>query len=296
MDSAAAGISRHVRPRPPRVVQGQVGTQDHEGGRRGDADARRRTEPSRRQHGAQVAQPHVHLRNRLDRSEIRTLVAALPAIARVFQALVILLLLTGQRLREVAGMRWEEIDLERDEWIIPATRTRNKLRHLVPITRQMRAIMMRMSRGRTDLRGLVLTTNGRTPISGFSKAKEAPDMAVDALAGAGVLPGWVAGTYNLPVSIARRSRRPGRRGPTTSSTWSGTRCTAMPTRPPEPTPIDATVQFTRASQGTSIGTGPIYERPAVGRFATGSSTSTHTWRAAARGLPPNTDGGPWGRP
>lgn len=127
----------------------------------------------------------------LDRSEIRTLMAALPAIARVFQALVILLLLSGQRLREVAGMRWEEIDLERDEWIIPATRTKNKLKHLVPITRQMRAILMEVSGGSTDLRGVVLTTNGRTPISGFSKAKAALDAAIDALAGVGVVPGWV---------------------------------------------------------------------------------------------------------
>lgn len=127
----------------------------------------------------------------LDRSEIRTLVAALPAIARVFQAMVLLLLLTGQRLREVAGMRWEEIDLERDEWIIPASRTKNKVRHLVPISRQMRAILMEVSSGRTDLRGLVLTTNGRTPISGFSKAKAALDVAIDALTGVGVVPDWV---------------------------------------------------------------------------------------------------------
>ena len=127
----------------------------------------------------------------LDRSEIRTLVAAVPKLARVFEAMVLMLLLTGQRLREVAGIRWEEIDLERDEWIIPASRTKNKLRHLVPITRQMRSILMELSGGRTDLRGLVLTTNGRTPISGFSKAKEALDAAIDGLAGPGVVPGWV---------------------------------------------------------------------------------------------------------
>lgn len=127
----------------------------------------------------------------LDRSELRTLVAALPKIARVFQALVVLLMLTGQRLREVACIRWEEIDLERDEWIITASRTKNKLKHLVPITRQMRAILMELSGGATDLRGLVLTTNGRTPISGFSKTKTALDDAIDAIAGVGVVPAWV---------------------------------------------------------------------------------------------------------
>ena len=141
----------------------------------------------------------------LDRSEIRTVIAALPALARVFQALVLLLLLTGQRLREVAGMRWEEIDLERDEWIIPASRTKNKLKHLVPITRQVRAILMELSGGQTDLRGLVLTTNGRTAISGFSKAKAALDAAVDALVGTGVVPGWVY--HDLRADALHRLRR-----------------------------------------------------------------------------------------
>ena len=41
------------------------------------------------------------------------------------------------------------------------------------------------------MRGLVLTTNARTPISGFSKAKAALDAAIDALTGPGVVPPWV---------------------------------------------------------------------------------------------------------
>ncbi len=41
---------------------------------------------------------------------------------------------TLQRAGEVAQMRHNEIDLERAEWIIPATRTKNRREHLVPLS------------------------------------------------------------------------------------------------------------------------------------------------------------------
>jgi integrase len=47
-----------------------------------------------------------------------------------------LLLLTGQRLREVAGMSWEEIDASAAVWIIPGARTKNARDHLVPLSPQ----------------------------------------------------------------------------------------------------------------------------------------------------------------
>jgi integrase len=46
----------------------------------------------------------------------------------------LLLLLTGQRLGEVAGMRWSEVDLETAWWTIPGERTKNKQEHRVPLT------------------------------------------------------------------------------------------------------------------------------------------------------------------
>lgn len=44
---------------------------------------------------------------------------------------------TGQRLREVSGMRWEEIDRLEDRkpvWTIPKTRTKNSRTHIVPLS------------------------------------------------------------------------------------------------------------------------------------------------------------------
>jgi integrase len=86
-----------------------------------------------------------------------------------------LLLLTGQRLREVAGMAWEEVDLDGKVWIIPSSRTKNKRDHLCPLSDQAVSVLTDLVPNKEDRKGLVLSTNGKTPISGFSKAKAALD-------------------------------------------------------------------------------------------------------------------------
>jgi integrase len=45
-----------------------------------------------------------------------------------------LLLLTGQRRSEVAGMRWEQVDHEAGTWTLPASATKMKRAHLVPLS------------------------------------------------------------------------------------------------------------------------------------------------------------------
>ena len=56
-----------------------------------------------------------------------------------YDAIVRLLILTGQRREEVAGMRWSELDAERTLWRIPAERTENGRPHEVPLLLQARA-------------------------------------------------------------------------------------------------------------------------------------------------------------
>lgn len=113
----------------------------------------------------------------LQKFEIKLVVGVASKITWQFGALILLLLLTGQRLREVAGIRWEEIDIAKKEWIIPGTRTKNKRVHLVPLSRQVMALLKHL-RKLTLGDGLILTTTGKTPISGFSKAKLAIDELV----------------------------------------------------------------------------------------------------------------------
>ncbi len=89
-----------------------------------------------------------------------------------------LLLLLGQRLREVAEMRWEEVDLATATWIIPAGRTKNAREHLVPLPPQAVAILESVQPDKAQRKGVVFSTNGRSPISGFSKLKTRLDRLI----------------------------------------------------------------------------------------------------------------------
>lgn len=124
-----------------------------------------------------------------------------------FGPLVRLLLLTAQRREEVAGMAWSELSADGAVWTIPKERAKNGKAHIVHLAPAVRAILAAVPRfARTDEAGqiltsdLVFTTNGRTPVSGFSRAKlkldetiEAARAKVAAEAGQNVpapLPGW----------------------------------------------------------------------------------------------------------
>jgi integrase len=89
------------------------------------------------------------------------------AIHPTFAAVFRLLLLTGCRLREISEMRRTE--LQENELHLPGTRTKNKKPHLVPLSPLALSIINAMPR----IEGCpyVFTTNGKTPISGWSKIK-----------------------------------------------------------------------------------------------------------------------------
>ena len=87
-----------------------------------------------------------------------------------FGPLFRLLLLTGQRLGEVAGMAKAELDLDVGNWTIPAVRAKNNQEHVVALSQPARDVLadVRIVEGKA---GLIFSTNGRTPVSGFGKAK-----------------------------------------------------------------------------------------------------------------------------
>jgi integrase len=106
--------------------------------------------------------------------EIRSIWAALDSahVPAPFPAFVRLLLLTAQRRAEVAQMRWEEID--GNTWIIPAERRKTGAANAVPLPP-----LALMQLGDPRAKGFVFsTTDGRRPLSGFSKAKRALDEAI----------------------------------------------------------------------------------------------------------------------
>lgn len=80
-----------------------------------------------------------------------------------------MLLLTGQRVGEVVGMTDREIT--GDLWHLSSDRTKNGRAHDVPLSDAARAVLRGVERIKGDA-GLFMTTNGRTPLSGFHKGRK----------------------------------------------------------------------------------------------------------------------------
>jgi integrase len=73
----------------------------------------------------------------LSDEEIRLLWRALPEAlprSKAVQRIIKLCLLTAQRVGEVSGMSTDELDLHQQLWTIPGARTKNKHKHIIPIT------------------------------------------------------------------------------------------------------------------------------------------------------------------
>jgi integrase len=122
--------------------------------------------------------PEVKRDRVLSDGELRYLLCALAAERSVFGTLLRILILTGQRRAEVAGMLWSElrdIDNEGALWEIPGHRTKNKHTHLVPLSPAVGNLILSLPR----VGKLVFTTTGKTPVSGFGKAKVRLDARID---------------------------------------------------------------------------------------------------------------------
>jgi integrase len=89
--------------------------------------------------------------------------------------IVKLLMMTGQRRGEIAGLRWSEIDLDRNLIVLPGERTKNGKPHELPITDTVRNIIR--SQPKTEGRDF-LFGYGEGAFSGWSRAKEILDEAI----------------------------------------------------------------------------------------------------------------------
>ena len=94
--------------------------------------------------------------------------------SKPFGQLLKLLLLTGSRLNEVAGMRRAELTQEGQTWTILGERTKNHKTHVVPLPKIAADILATVD---TD-GDIVFTTNGKTVVSGWSKTKRRLDDAM----------------------------------------------------------------------------------------------------------------------
>ena len=87
-----------------------------------------------------------------------------------------LAMLTLQRREEVAGMRWSEIAEDLSLWTLPGSRMKNGKPHDVYLPEAARAILREIPR--VEGCDFVLSTTGKTPVSGFSKAKATLDARI----------------------------------------------------------------------------------------------------------------------
>jgi integrase len=107
--------------------------------------------------------------------ELRAIWRTAAATPWPFGPILQLLILTGQRRGEVAGMRWSELDLDNKLWTIPAERAKNKTTHMVPLSEAAVEIILRVPRVKNV--DMVFSTTGTSTVSGFSRAKRRLDKA-----------------------------------------------------------------------------------------------------------------------
>ena len=109
--------------------------------------------------------------------EVALFWSACESVGEPFGQLLKLLLATGQRRDEVARMTYAELGLDdkgRPIWTLPSTRTKNKRSHIVPLSPLAHEIVSNL-RPIAGEPGYLFTSNGRTPVSGFSKIKRRVD-------------------------------------------------------------------------------------------------------------------------
>lgn len=165
-----------------------------ERGEVGDNPVRRITKPA-----APKARKRV-----LDDDELATVWTATESLRGPLAAFYRLLMLTGQRREEVAGLNWVELDRASATWIIPADRAKNGVAHIVPLSpavleeldklalaKQLANRINDVNPARWPKAGPVITLCGKKALKSFSKAKKELDAEVAKVRrDDGPLPAW----------------------------------------------------------------------------------------------------------
>ena len=105
--------------------------------------------------------------------ELKAVWNACDVMGNPFGPFIHMLMVTGQRVNEVAHMRWQDLDLEDALWTLPRGITKADREHEVPLSTLATEIL-----GSQLQQGDFVFTSGRKgdrPVSGFSKAKKRCD-------------------------------------------------------------------------------------------------------------------------
>jgi len=126
----------------------------------------------------------------LSDAEIKAFWQAATAEGWPFASVFKVLLLTGQRREEVAGMRWREVDLDAGTWTIAKERAKNGKAHTVDLHPEAVALLDPLGNAAAPRlmkhsaeEDFVFSTTGCTPVSGFSKTKARIDARMQQILG-----------------------------------------------------------------------------------------------------------------
>lgn len=181
----------------------------------------------------------------LDDRELAMIWKASEELGWPFGPMIRLLILTGQRRGEIAGMRWQELDPGNSLWRIPAERSKNHLAHKVPLAPQAVEILRRIDHfAGSDF----VFSSGGTPPSGFSRAKARLDQKIVELFGAEIEPFVL---HDIRRSVASGLARLG-------------------------TPLEVTEKILNHTSGSFAGIVGVYQRH---EYADEMHTALNAWAA-----------------
>jgi integrase len=141
-----------------------------------------------------LVQPPAPERSRdrvLTDDELRLVWNAADADGWPFGPIIKLMALTGQREGEIAGMRWEELDLEGKLWTLPAPRVKNDEQHTVPLSDAAIEIIKALPRIKSSGGFVFAGHHQGKPPTAFSHAKIRADEAITAANKGKPIPAWV---------------------------------------------------------------------------------------------------------
>ena len=102
-----------------------------------------------------------------------------------YGAIVKLLMLSGQRLSEIASLRWDECDFVRNMISLPASRTKNHRPHDIPLTPTMKALLQAQPRREGPVFG-----RGANGFGALGHGKKALDVRIAGINGNKPLEPW----------------------------------------------------------------------------------------------------------
>ncbi|WP_277968211.1 tyrosine-type recombinase/integrase [Sphingomonas echinoides] len=126
----------------------------------------------------------------LEDSELATIWRASLGMGYPFGPMYRLLIVTGQRREEIAGLDWRELNRDSETWTLPAARAKNGKAHIVPLNAlaiaELDSLAVLLAPATANdggevawpQRGLVFTTTGKTSVSGHSRGKSRLDRDV----------------------------------------------------------------------------------------------------------------------